>query len=542
MKKNKYIMISLSVILAVVILLIPNNEIKALEFTYDNVTFDTDEIVKKIDNYFYPSVYQNVSNYRKYQIAFVNDNKLYFLIFRTDSSSSTTYLDDLNKSFNISGVGAGGYVVSLQSGMSYIYNFSTSSESYSSYSSTNNFYWSATTDFTDDMTEEEFINSKVLYSNINLKFGDYVRPYGLISPIFNKTYSSSEYSKIEVDFEIPSVVDSLGVDFELNLSVNSLVEENQSGFPFSSPYLEFTYNLVSVDDTGAITTSVKRYTDIVYISDVTDYKYYLALIKNVVPGELKDGDKYHTSVKLVIPFDSAFTSDINVNFESNFDYEVTEYSNDEYSYELISLDLTNKKGAILVTKDIENTFSANFKVNGYFYLEFRDSISDTDYNVEKTYTYGFCDLLLEDKENYMCSTSDKFSYYFGADNPYRVLHFRNLHSDESTTSTIYYDSTKFDVYIIENDTEFVVITDPVTGNETIFDVSIFENNSQSEVTVEYLVSLIEDFLKNNDNAWDLVREVLELFFDYMPAEIYQALVTVLFVIFLCVVVMIVGWK
>lgn len=564
MKKNKYIMIFLSVILAVATLIMPISKINADEleskfYNYDNYsTFVATygEQLEQVRTYL-----EELGTYNYYIVVLPKSNVFFAKLYTSQNILSYLTLDESASTlkFNHQSINMNTIYVEFGSGYNFETQFNTLKtriadkdyvvEKYgSSYSTSYDTNGIRTTfEFMYATNFNYSLSSDSVYSlNVNgtiVAPGDHIPTYYeyISGNEFDKNYSSAEYSKVEFDFDI-STGNSLGSDFYLKLDVNAIIGDNQSGFSFSSPYIEYVYNLVSIDENGNISTSVKDYKDIVYISDMTDYNYSYENTKTGINGELENNGKYYIAVKLVVPFDSVMSQDIRVQLDSNLSYSLTEYTNEDYNYNLTSLDLTNKKGAILVTKDIENTFSANFEVNGYFYLEFRDSLSDTDYNVEKTYTYGFCDLLLENKDNYMCSTSNKFSYYFGFDNPYRVLHFRNLHSSEVTESSIYYDSSKFDVYIITNDDEFIAIKDPVTGEDVIFDISIFENNSQSEVTVEYLVGLIEDFLNTNENSWDLVKRVLELFFDYMPEEIYQAFVTILFVIFIGVIVMIVGWK
>lgn len=456
--------------------------------------------------------------------------------FNSNSSITENFYDNFVTYFNENhgGIGTG-----VSSGNSV---FSSDSFPYVFYYSTlENYYNSPSYDLVLDGTNYGKTSSNQFYT--------YYEWVSLYKDDFNKVYKTSEYSKIEVTFDLTKLnffneCDNgechSYIDFDLEYHENiitGLVDDL-----ISNPVHEVYFTRYRCESELNCIDNLETESRI-FIPGGNDSKnkYFFTYGNNSLrSGDLINGSEILKRYKVTFYLDANLANEIQIIFNTNVPFNVVEYEKSEK--ELSTVDLTNKYGALFVAKSHDSNISSSFGINGYFLIDIRDTYNTSKYNIEKYYTYGYCDYLLESKENYNCVMSNKFTVDFSYNSPYKVISFTNINYDNNKNAIVKYDSELFDVYILNNKTDSVTITDPVNGDKYIYNNNDYETNNKNEITIDYIKKILDEYWKKNESSKSVAKNIFVIIFDELPKDLYEVGVIVIFTIFICTVLFIVGWK
>lgn len=113
----------------------------------------------------------------------------------------------------------------------------------------------------------------------------------------------------------------------------------------------------------------------------------------------------------------------------------------------------------------------------------------------------------------------------------------------------YFNEIAIEVYIDEYLVNAVCYSPHYSGfelfDEKVKDIIEKQNQEESEyieVTVENLKEILIDYWEVNESEQRIVKQVLKIFFDEMSNELYLSLVVILFVLFICTILFVAGWK
>ena len=244
LKIKKYLKIFSVVICSIFIF---SNKASAYEFSYNNINFDTDEILLKIKNK-YSSI--DFENKYRFHFSYILDNKIYFVTHDAPDMYNLNFQSISNKEdikpydnevIIAPGVSSNGYTWHAWHYVYYYtYDLSTGEEiissSYGS-SPSSRVRFANNNEKLDSESYEEFIERKVLYSNMNFSLGSamnnesYYRPYdneNIENPLKYRIQFNNDVSpnlkQITFDFPKIALENNLKARIELG-NWNNIIEE-----------------------------------------------------------------------------------------------------------------------------------------------------------------------------------------------------------------------------------------------------------------------------------------------------------------------------
>lgn len=239
--------------------------------------------------------------------------------------------------------------------------------------------------------------------------------------------------------------------------------------------------------------------------------------------------------------------DLEYTEENGYRYVYNAYYNLEFKARVLYQD-----GTIKDEKSISVTELLDISLKGYKKFSFPDGY---DYAIIRSEKLDKLSISLMIQENYFLNSEvelfnvdyfrkevfgvyDNFSDYKVSD---RFLKFPVTVDEVNYFFPVLHRTTiELVDFYVSNDC-YVVFSNK-EGSDVIVDGSDKDIIIGENVDIKYLVSLIEDFLNNNQDETKFVQNILQIFFNEMPRELYQAIVMILFVIFIGVIIAIVGWK
>jgi len=521
---KKYGMIFASVIFTLLIMLIPNQKVKADTFIHNNTIYDIDSILNDIKKY--DSSY-TVENYPYISIHPLDNGFNFYMINSIDNycydNEGNIYSDIVcinNDKYFLKVFDHGGAYGSLggfNGLIKYVYNDETNTYTidYSS-GSTNRFYFPGSKTnknnyYNEYGTLDGFYDGRILYNNFsfldditdNSTFVSYSE-FDYNSYEFNEIISTNKYSKIEFNFEIPlnemicikeEVIDGVITKIEyvcpaveLNYNIfSSDSNGNISKMIFGIPYIEHKY----LYDTG--TSSVIK-SDTISLGRDMSYQYSGAMSLN--------SDSSNVSYKLVVDLTGLDYYYVNLSFDSNVDYEVTYYEKESEKEYIGSVDLTGKAGVMFIPKQIKEDMLLNFS---FYQNEYSIQLRDTyksDYNILAYYSVGYCD----DRDYidgipYICNNGTGYilSVEFEKGNSEQSLFIVNRDYPNKDTSIVYYDTRYFEYVIYNTLADTPTFTHPITGEE---------DSSNSLIDFDTSMTEQDGFFKEMINALNHFKGVI----------------------------------
>lgn len=391
LKIKKYLKIFSVIICS---LFIFSNKANAYEFSYNNINFDTNEILSNIK-----SQYSNIDfdNVYRFHFAYILGDKVYFVTHDapdmtristgetiSDKSTILPYDDDI---VIHPGASSGGSTWNAWHNVYYYtYDINTGEEVVSvSYGSkpSNRVYFDYTGDKLENETYEEYINRKVLYSNVNFTIADalsnenYYRPYNTESienPLnyrmqFNNDVSP-DLKQITFDFPKAAII-NFNLKSRIEIGNWSLISEelpvylNQKIIGYDSNQIEYDmtdYFNIKVDTTDYLTTKELNFSyslvqeipdniirfKIYYDFDIPVNNYFFNVFDNFIEGTtfwnyIENFLVGYNKYEFPQGYDLAIIRSKNFNdLESFFISDKLYFTSPEYDFNLKLYDFNNK--------------------------------------------------------------------------------------------------------------------------------------------------------------------------------------------------------
>lgn len=530
---KKYGMIFASVIFTLLIMLIPNQEVRADDciINLDYNLFSSNPNLDKIE--------QIDSFLKSY-----NDEILYFIdasftdfrvVVSPKSAGATSYASVGSNTFSALYLlnGKIGAVVSGSfNNFDTLFNNLKNIVINQSYSTLNSNYGPSTTVSNYAVTTSGNILYSTNYDNHYLKqsticklsIDDTIINFNEVVPTyydylksqnneFNELIPTSQYGGIIFTFNTTNYenyLDNNSLLFNYNFYASD-INHNLLDYSFEVPY--FGYNGKNVYSDGSETYSYHTDRLGYDLKNKYEYSYYKSM-------------KYFVSeLKLFVYFDTLDDIYVSAYLDSLIPFEVEYLPKDSNSDYYRSVDITGKYGVMLKPNQTINDYVSMiyFKEGGKYSLQLRDNYSSTndEFNIIDYYQIGFCNTLdvvglvpIHCTNSYSLSIDNYFS------NEKQFVYIRNENYYKSDiTSIVYYDSRYYTAYIQNTSSSSIDIINPETGETEIFGPMV----DFDDIYYEKMNDVFFNFFVNSFNEFkNVISEIfgnINYFFERLDIQL-----------------------